>query len=106
MSHAGVTSIPERATEVIRMPTTSWLIDIEFSEDDVKTDATATIRRSDGSEITASGHARRNPADPARADIGEEIAAARALSHLVHQLLDMAAGEIEEVTHEPAHLHV
>jgi hypothetical protein len=34
--------------------------------------------------------------------IGEEIAAARALSDLTHQLLDKAAGEISEVTHRPA----
>ncbi|MFW6034608.1 MAG: dsRBD fold-containing protein [bacterium] len=38
--------------------------------------------------------------------MGEEVASARALSDLVHQLLDKAAGEIEEVTHEPTHLHV
>ena len=46
----------------------------------------------------------RNPADPAQPQIGEEIAAARALSDLVHQLLDKAAAEIEDVTHKPAHL--
>lgn len=87
------------------MPTT-WTIEISFSEDDIRTDANAVLRMADGAELTANGHARRNPADPARPKIGEEIATARALSHLVHQLLDRAAGELEEVTHEPTHLHV
>jgi hypothetical protein len=91
--------------EAMSMPTT-WTIEVSFSEDDVRTDAQAVLRMPDGAEMTANGHARRNPADPARPKIGEEIATARALSHLVHQLLDKAAGELEEVTHEPAHLHV
>jgi len=38
--------------------------------------------------------------------IGEEIASARALSDLTHQLLDKAAGEISEVTHRPATISV
>ncbi|HEU4542723.1 MAG TPA: DUF1876 domain-containing protein [Jiangellaceae bacterium] len=87
------------------MPTT-WTLEVTFSEDDVRTDAHVVLRMPDGAELTANGHARRNPADPARPKIGEEIATARALSHLVHQLLDKAAGELEEVTHEPANLHV
>jgi hypothetical protein len=36
--------------------------------------------------------------------IGEEIAAARALSDLAHQLLSDAAGQIEGITHERARL--
>jgi hypothetical protein len=54
----------------------------------------------------ARGTARRNPDDPAQPQIGEEIAAARALSDVVHQLLDKAATQIEEATHKPAHLSV
>lgn len=88
------------------MPTATWSIEVTFEEDDVRTDATARLRLPDGAELTADGHARRNPADPARPKIGEEIASARALSDLVHQLLDKAAGEIEEVTDQPAHLNV
>ncbi|MFW6091309.1 MAG: DUF1876 domain-containing protein [Actinomycetota bacterium] len=83
-----------------------WQIELTFDEDDVRTDATALLRLPDGTELRAQGHARRNPSDPARPKIGEEVASARALSDLVHQLLDKAAGEIEEVTHEPTHLHV
>jgi hypothetical protein len=38
--------------------------------------------------------------------IGEEIAAARALSDLAHRLLSYAAGQIEDITHERARLHL
>lgn len=88
------------------MKTGQWTVTVTFTEDDTRTDAKATIYLADGTELTANGHARRNPSDPARPQIGEEIATARALSHLVHELLDKAAGEIEDVTHEPAHLNV
>lgn len=84
----------------------NWRIDVTFDEDEVRTDATARLQLPDGAELQAQGHARRNPSDPSRPRIGEEIASARALSDLVHQLLEKAAGEIEEVTHEPTHLHV
>ena len=33
-------------------------------------------------------------------EIGDELAAARALSRLAHDLLDAAAGDIENLTHE------
>jgi hypothetical protein len=44
------------------------------------------------------------PDDWEIAQIGEEIAAARALSDLAHQLLNDAAGHIETITHQRAHL--
>ena len=81
-----------------------WHIEIEFEEDDVHTKAAALLRLPDGTELRAHGRAKRNPVDPAQARIGEEIAGARALSALMHELLDKAAGEIEAVTHRPAHL--
>ncbi|GEL17714.1 DUF1876 domain-containing protein [Pseudonocardia asaccharolytica] len=88
------------------MPTVGWHIEVEFKEDerDVNTAAALLLRLPDGTELRARGQAKRNPADPAQPRIGEEIAAARALSDLVHQLLDKAASEIEAVTHRPAHL--
>jgi hypothetical protein len=45
--------------------------------------------------------ARRNPADDNVAEIGDELAAARALSDLGHQLLVATACDIQAVTHQP-----
>ena len=58
----------------------------------------------DGAGMTGRGLARRNPDDQQVTQIGEEIAAARALSDLAHQLLGDAAGQIEGITHQRAHL--
>jgi hypothetical protein len=90
--------------EVIVVPPVGWDVEIQFEEDESLTSAASVLKLPDGSELQGRGQARRNPADPAQPRIGEEIAAARALSDLVHQLLEKAAAEIEDVTHKPAHL--
>ena len=84
------------------MHTTGWHVEIEFDEDETHTKAAAMLRLPDGAELRAGGHAYRNPADQPQPRIGEEIAAARALSKLTHELFDKAASEISEVTHRPA----
>jgi hypothetical protein len=81
----------------------SWPVEIYLHEEDGKTLAEARLTR-DGVGITGHGLARRNPDDQEVTQIGEEIAAARALSDLAHQLLSDAAGQIEDITHERAHL--
>ena len=48
-----------------------------------------------GERLAGWGRARRNPADPSVPQIGEELACARALSELAHNLLDAATREIE-----------
>ena len=88
------------------MQAVGWHVEIEFDEDDTQTRAALLLRLPDGAELRARGHAKRNPADAPQPRIGEEIAAARALSDLTHQLLDKAAGEISEVTHRPATISV
>jgi hypothetical protein len=52
------------------------------------------------------GRARRNPADPDKPRIGDELAVARALSDLAHHLVDDAATQIETTEGAPAHLHL
>jgi hypothetical protein len=88
------------------MQTVGWHIEIEFDEDDTTTRSALLLRLPDGAELRSRGHAKRNPADQPQPRIGEEIAAARALSDLTHQLLEKAAGEISEVTHRPASISV
>jgi hypothetical protein len=81
-----------------------WTVEVLLVEDDVKTDAEAVLEV--GAERYAGwGRARRNPADPEVPRIGEELAAARALSDLAHKLLDAAASAIERYEGHPVRVH-
>ena len=81
----------------------TWPVEISLHEDDGQTRAAARLARG-GADMTGHGLARRHPCDREVTQIGEKIAAARALSDLAHQLLSDAAGQIEGITHERAHL--
>lgn len=83
--------------------TKTWTIEVVLTEDDGRTRADAVLHTAEG-ELRGQGHARRHPADLPVAEIGDEIAASRALSDLAHKLLDAAAGAIEATTHQPTHL--
>jgi hypothetical protein len=76
-------------------------IEITFEEDGDHTEARATIALR-GATFTGWGRARRNPADPAVPMVGEELAAARALSELAHKLMEAAAEAISEREGAPA----
>ena len=82
----------------------SWTVEIIFSEDEDKTRADATLSGS-GMGLQGWGRARRNPADPEMPAVGEEIAAARALSDLAHHLLEQAAHRIESWEGHPIDLN-
>jgi Domain of unknown function (DUF1876) len=86
------------------MTTKQWNVQITISEGDRETRAEATLVEPGARQLTASGTARRNPHDRPVPMIGDELATARALSNLAHQLLDTAASDIESVTHQQAHL--
>lgn len=81
-----------------------WTIEIDFTEegDDTRADA---ILETGKERIHGWGKAQRNPDDDDVPRIGIEIAAARALEHVVRQLLVEAETEIEEHTGERAHVH-
>ena len=81
----------------------SWPVEISLREQDGKTLAKAQLARG-GAGMIGHGRARRNPDDQEVTQIGEEIAAARALSDLAHQLVNDAAEQIESLTHERAHV--
>lgn len=83
-----------------------WPVEVSLREVDRETQAEARLIRADGHQLSGHGVARRNPDDREVTEIGEEIAAARALSDLAHKLLGTAAGSIEAITHERAHLHM
>jgi hypothetical protein len=82
-----------------------WPIEISLHEEDRETRAEVRLTK-DSVGIVGHGLARRNPDDQQVTQIGEEIAAARALSDLAHQLLSDAAGQVEGITRQRAHLHL
>ena len=81
-----------------------WTVEVTFTEGDDRTRAEATMRATK-QEWHGWGRARRNPTDPDVPAVGEELAAARALTDLAHQLVDAAAGQIESYEGHPVHLH-
>jgi hypothetical protein len=80
-----------------------WTVEIAFSEDESHTRADARLRTGER-EMAGWGRSRRNPADPDVPAIGEELAAARALSDLTHQLVHAAADAIEVFEGHPVDL--
>jgi hypothetical protein len=82
----------------------SWPVEISLCEEERETRAEA--RLTEGVGLVGHGLARCNPDDQDVMQIGEEIAAARALSDLAHRLLSYAAGQIEDIKHERARLHL
>jgi hypothetical protein len=84
--------------------TKRWNVDIFIDEFENKTRAEAKLVKEDKTQFSGVGLARKNPSDVNVPEIGDELAAARALSDLAHQLLHVAAQDIESMTHQPAHL--
>ncbi|MGH3314421.1 MAG: DUF1876 domain-containing protein [Streptomyces sp.] len=66
-----------------------WNVQVKITESDRLTEAAATLV-GNSSPLVGEGTARRNPADVNVAAIGDELATARALSDLSHQLLHAA----------------
>jgi hypothetical protein len=81
-----------------------WTIELVFTEDEDKTRADARMHTS-RQDWHGWGRARRNPMDPDVPAIGEELAAARALADLSHQLVEAAAHGVESFEGHPVHLH-
>jgi hypothetical protein len=83
------------------MPAKMWNLQVTISEVDRLTRAEARLMGKDDEELIGEGTARCNPEDENVPAIGDELACARALSDLAHQLLHNAAEDIESHTHKP-----
>jgi hypothetical protein len=82
-----------------------WTVDITIDElEDERTTHAEARLRTDGEQLAGRGTAYRHPKDVEVPQIGDELAAARALSELAHRLILAAAEDIEEVTHRPSRL--
>ena len=83
------------------MTTKTWTVQVTLDETGDDTLADATLSVENKLELRGRGMSRRNPQDESEPRIGDELATARALSDLAHQLLAAAASDIEAKTHEP-----
>ena len=83
----------------------SMRVDLSLTEDADHTEALARVQMC-GREFSAWGRARRNPSDPTTPAVGEELAVARALSDISHQLVVAAADSLESALGRPVALHV
>ena len=83
------------------MTTKTWTVQVTLDEQGDDTIADATLSGDETSGITGHGTSRRNPSDESVPRIGDELATARALSDLAHQLVNRAASDIEARTHVP-----
>jgi hypothetical protein len=83
----------------------SMRVEISLTEDSDHCEAVAHVRVRDR-DFSGWGRARRNPTDPEMPVVGEELAVARALSEVSHQLVVAAADSLESALGRPVALHV
>ena len=90
------------------LTTTTWSVEIQLFEGDEDTSARATLISGQGSDrrrtVTGSGRAHRKAGDTPVAEIGAEIATARALRDLADRLLNVASEDISAVEQKEVHL--
>ena len=86
------------------MPEQTWHVTIAFTEEGERTRADAVLELA-SERFHGYGQARRAPEDPSVPVIGQDLAAARALSDLSHQLLHAAADRIETFEGHPVKVH-
>ncbi|NUP38016.1 MAG: DUF1876 domain-containing protein [Streptomyces sp.] len=74
--------------------TVQWKVDLHLFEDEGTTKARVVLNTGTAS-LTGHGVAHRNPADTEVPELGDELAAGRALHDLARQLVDAAGRDIE-----------
>jgi hypothetical protein len=82
----------------------TWKAQLQLFSDGEDSSAHVVLTTDAGNTVHGHGRARRNPADAEVPEIGEELAAARALRDLADKLLELASGDISEVEHKDVHL--
>jgi Rv2632c-like len=86
------------------MPDQNWRVEISFTEDEDRTRADAVLELA-SHRFHGFGQAKRAPEDPNVPVIGQDLAAARALSDVSHKLLEAAADRIESFEGHPVDVH-
>lgn len=80
----------------------TWNVEIfiDEHEDDRRTHAEARLNTRDRTGLAGEGFAMRKPSDTEVPEIGDELAAARALADLSHRLMEAAAADIEQMARQ------
>ncbi|HEY7007645.1 MAG TPA: DUF1876 domain-containing protein [Jatrophihabitantaceae bacterium] len=73
-----------------------WSIRLYLFEEDDATTAARVVLDTGANTLTGEGRAQRNPHDRPVPEIGDELAAARALGDVSQQLMAAAAGDLEQ----------
>lgn len=79
------------------MESKDWTVQIHITEEGDETKADAILTTQDTSRLAGRGMARRNPIDRTVPEIGDELAASRALEDLAIRLHDVASDDIVEL---------
>jgi len=83
----------------------TWKVSIFLTEGDGVTRAEAVLHSGADRELRGVGRARCDPDDYEIPEIGDEVAASRALADLARGLRRTAATDIQDVTGVHAHVH-
>ncbi|MFE4368154.1 DUF1876 domain-containing protein [Streptomyces sp. NPDC056835] len=79
------------------MESKDWTVQIHITEEGDETKADAILTTKDTSRLAGRGMARRNPIDRTVPEIGDELAASRALEDLAIRLHDVASDDIVDL---------
>jgi hypothetical protein len=83
------------------MHTRKWTVEVELTEQEGTTHASARLHTEPTARVvTGHGTAKVSPDDADVPEIGDELAASRALTDLAGQLLHVSADDISAATHE------
>ncbi|MEV6053665.1 DUF1876 domain-containing protein [Streptomyces sp. NPDC052107] len=77
--------------------TTQWQVRLHLFEDDDGTTKAHVVLHTGTTALSADGRARCHPADANVPEIGDELAAGRAMVDLAHQLLSAAERDMQGV---------
>lgn len=80
---------------------TTWTVTVQVYEHGDDTSARAVLHAGAASDLVGRGTTHRNPHDPAVAEIGDEVAVARALHQLADSLLAVAYDDMAAVAGSP-----
>lgn len=102
IDHSEPVFVPDDARGAARRSVT-WQVEITLHESAGHTTAECAVRGMP--QARAVGHARKAPEDAEVPQIGDEIAAARALRRLADQLLAIAQDDVSAAVGHRAHVH-